>query len=241
MADADTAAGRRGAPNVAIIGQLLGEPARLAMLQALMSGRALTAGELARVASIAPPTASAHLTRLVEAGLVVVQRQGRHRYHRLAGADVADVIERLMSLADRLDATHLVTGPSDPALRRARVCYDHLAGEIAVRFFDRAIAHGWFDAEPLPDETTAVRLTRSGEAAFSALGIDAGAAAAARRPRCRACMDWSERRHHLAGALGARLLDTCLERGWARRGRDSRAVTFLARGERALFAEFRWD
>lgn len=227
-----------GTPNLAIIGQLLGDPARLAMLQALMSGRALTAGELARVASITAQTASAHLTRLVEAGLVTVQRQGRHRYHRLSGADVADAIERLMALADRLDAVHLVTGPSDPALRRARVCYDHLAGELAVRCFELARARDWFDEHVLPDETTAVQLTPNGAAALSRAGIDVGAAADSRRPACRACMDWSERRHHLAGTLGARLLIHCLERGWARRVSDSRAVKFDRRGEQALLAVF---
>ena len=238
MSECGTPEPTRGAPNVAILGRLIGDPARLAMLQALMDGRALTAGELARVARIAPPTASAHLARLVDTGLVAVERQGRHRYHRLGGADVADALERLMTLADRLDATHLATGPSDPALRRARVCYDHLAGEIAVRFFERAIGHGWFETGPPADETTAVRLTEAGEAGFAALDIETRAPSGSRRARCRACMDWSERRHHLAGALGARLLDACLERGWVRRTGQSRAVAFGARGERALFAAF---
>lgn len=230
--------GQRGTPNLAIIGQLLGDPARLAMLQALMSGRALTATELAGVARIAASSASAHLARLVDAGLLIVQRQGRHRYHRLAGSDVADLLERLMSLADRLDATHLVTGPADPALRRARVCYDHLAGDVAVRFFEAAAEHGWFESQTLPDETTTVAATPLGLDGLSRLGVDVAVPRDTRRPTCRACMDWSERRHHLAGTFGARLLDLCLSRGWARRTADSRAIVFRAQGERALFAVF---
>ncbi len=229
----------RGTPNLAIIGELLGNPARLAMLQSLMSGRALTAGELARVASVSAPTASEHLARLTEARLLEVQRQGRHRYYRLAGRDVAETIERLMSLADRIDATHLVTGPADPALRRARACYDHLAGDLAVRFFDAAVDRGWFDARPVHDETTTVVLTDVGARGLTALGVDV--APDRGRAPCRACMDWSERRHHLAGTLGARLLTHCLARGWGRRAGTSRAVTFDARGERALLAPFAGD
>lgn len=135
-----------------------------------------------------------------------------------------------------------MTGPSDPALRRSRVCYDHLAGELAVRFFSTAMSHGWFDAQHLPDESTSVRLLPIGREGLARLGIDADLTADpvanTRRPGCRACMDWSERRHHLAGTIGARLLTHCLQRGWAVRAPDSRAVVFRKRGERALFEAF---
>lgn len=225
-------------PNIAIIGQLLGDPARIAMLQALMSGRALTATELANSAAITPQTASTHLAKLTEANLLVVQRHGRHRYHRLANSEVADLIEKLMNVADRIGARHLVTGPKDPAMRRCRVCYDHLAGATAVRFFAAAVKNCWLESHTLPDESTTVTPTGAGLEGLARLGVDVTASATGSRPLSRACMDWSERRHHLAGVLGTRLLDSCLEQRWATRTKESRVLLFTARGERALFEVF---
>ena len=221
-------------PDVVRVARLLGDPTRVAMLLALMDGRALTATELADAAGVSRPTASAHLAGLVAAGLLAVHRQGRHRYHRLAGADVAGLLERMTDLAARADPPAPVTGPRDPALRRSRVCYDHLAGHLAVTFFDRAVAHGWLEVRPEADERTAVALTGPGAEALGARGIDVELVARGRRPACLACMDWSERRHHLAGALGAAVLELCLARRWARRVAGSRAVTFGAAGARAF-------
>jgi DNA-binding transcriptional ArsR family regulator len=211
-------------PNIAAIAALLGDPARANMLTALMQGQALTATELAQEAGVALSTASGHLGKLQDAGLVGIEKQGRHRYFRLSGTDVADVLEGLMGVAARTGHLRLRTGPRDPELRRARVCYDHLAGDAAVRMYDRLQATGM-----LAGTSAALRLTRDGERFFAACGIDVGAIDG-RRPLCRACLDWSERRHHLAGSLGAALLDHIYARGWAKRVPHSRVVTFTKAG-----------
>ena len=221
-------------PDVVRVARLLGDPTRATMLFALMDDRARTATELADAAGISRPTASAHLAALVESGLLVVHRQGRHRYHRLGGTDVAELLERLTDLAARTGHRPLVAGPRDPALRRARVCYDHLAGHHAVVLFERAVDRGWLDVRPAADERTLVTLTEAGADAFGARGIDIDAVRHGRRPPCLACMDWSERRHHLAGGLGSAVLELCLKKRWARRTADSRAVVFGPAGERAF-------
>ena len=224
-------------PDVAAVARTLGDPARASMLLALLEGRALTATELADAAGVARPTASEHLARLVGAGLVVVHRQGRHRYHRLAGADVAALLERLAVVAERAagDApARTVTGPRDPAMRRARVCYDHLAGALAVEFFDGAVARGWLEVRPGAEERTVATLTPEGTTALGARGLDVETIGSGRRPPCLACMDWSERRHHAAGALGSAVLALCLRRRWARRVAGSRTVRFGRIGERAF-------
>jgi DNA-binding transcriptional ArsR family regulator len=212
-------------PNIAAIAALLGDPARANMLTALMHGQALTATELAQEAGVVLSTASGHLGKLQEASLVDIEKQGRHRYFRLSGADVASVLEGLMGVAARTGHLRVRTGPRDPELRRARVCYDHLAGDAAVRMYDRLQAAGMIAAAG-----GVLRLTKAGERFFSALGVDLDAAANGRRPLCRACLDWSERRHHLAGALGAALLDYIYDRGWAKRVPNSRVVTFTKAG-----------
>jgi len=212
-------------PNIAAIAALVGDPARANMLTALMHGQALTATELAQEAGVMLSTASGHLGKLQDAGLVDIEKQGRHRYFRLSGADVAGVLEGLMGVAARTGHLRVRTGPRDPELRRARVCYDHLAGDAAVRMYERLQAAGMIAATG-----GMLRLTKAGERFFSALGIDVDAFANRRRPLCRACLDWSERRHHLAGALGAALLDHIYDRGWARRAANSRVVTFTKSG-----------
>jgi DNA-binding transcriptional ArsR family regulator len=212
-------------PNIAAIAALLGDPARANMLTALMHGQALTATELAQEAGVELSTASGHLGKLKDASLVDIEKQGRHRYFRLSGADVASVLEGLMGVAARTGHLRLRTGPRDPELRRARVCYDHLAGDAAVRMYDRLQAAGMIAAAG-----GVLRLTKAGERFFSALGIDLEAAANGRRPLCRACLDWSERRHHLAGALGAVLLNHIYDRGWAKRAANSRVVSFTNAG-----------
>ena len=217
------------------IASLAGDPARAAMLHALMDGRALTASELAQAAGIAPQTASGHLARLADAHLVAVTKQGRHRYHRLASADVARMMESIMQVASDLEDRRrtVVTGPRDKALRAARTCYDHLAGQLGVALADGLAAGGHVE---LSDEAGLV--TEKGIALFDEIGIDVAALSAVRGRRarvlCRPCLDWSERRPHLAGALGAALCTRGFEDGWIRRVEGTRAVTVTRKGEHVL-------
>lgn len=215
----------REGPDIASLAALLGDPARAAMLSALMGGQALTAGELAAEAGITAQTASAHLARLAEAGLVVREVQGRHRYGRLAGPEVAEALEGLMGLAARTGRLRTRPGPRDEAMRQARVCYDHLAGSLGVRLHDALVEGGALQAAP-----EGLALTPEGRAWLAVQGVDVGALEGRGRPLCRTRLDWSERRHHLAGSVGAVLLDLVLARGWARRDPRSRAVLFGAAG-----------
>ncbi len=190
---------------------LMGDPARAAMLQALLGGEALTAGELARIAGIGAPAASAHLARLVEGGMVTVHPQGRHRYHRLASEEVAAAIETLGGLAAS------VTPPRRPwphgeGFRTARLCYDHLAGRLGVALHAALTGRGW-----IAPAAGGWATTPAGESGLEALGVDVAAARGARRFACD-CMDWSERRPHLAGGLGREIATCCLRQGWVRRG-----------------------
>ena len=219
-------------PSIAQIAALAGDPARANMLSALMSGKALTASELANEAGITAQTASSHLAKLEAGSLIAAVKQGRHRYFRLSGADVAEMLEAMMGVAAR--AGHLRTrpGPSDPVIRKARVCYDHLAGEMGVALFDALVKRG-----RLAVRGGELRLTRKGEAFAREFGIDLEALRALRRPLCRSCLDWSMRRSHLAGGLGAAFLDGFYARGWAARDPASRAVIFTRNGE-TKFAHF---
>jgi DNA-binding transcriptional ArsR family regulator len=220
-------------PDIAAIAGLIGDRARAAILMGLMAGRALTATELARAAGVSKQTASSHLAKLADARLVLVERAGRHRYFRLADPHVGAVLEDLMGLAARVGAVQVAPGPADPALRKARMCYDHLAGELGVLVFDGLRQRGFLSAHG--GELT---LTAPGERFCRGLDIDAAELARGRRPMCLACLDWSIRRHHLAGALGAAILSRCFALGWARRVRGSRVVSFSAPGERSLRARF---
>lgn len=194
------------------VAALIGDPARANMLVALMDGRALTVTELAGVAGVTMQTASGHLARLSEAGLTSTASQGRHRYVRLAGPEVSQVLESLMTLAQHTGSVPVRTGPNDSALRTARVCYDHLAGEHAVRFHDMLV-----DEQFIVEGSSAV-LTPAGKDYFLGLGIDVYELGRGRRQLCRACLDWSERRSHLGGALGAAFLAKLFESGIASRG-----------------------
>ena len=182
-----------------MVASLVGDPARANMLTALMTGRALTASELAQEAGVTPQTASSHLAKLEAGGLIEPEKQGRHRYYRLTGPDVAGVLEGLAGLAARAGHMRVRTGPKDPALRRARICYDHLAGDLGVQMLDSMKKQRLVRAEQAGDRTDRRRPALHGEG----LQIDADALAHPRRPVCKACLDWSERRHHLAGTLGA--------------------------------------
>lgn len=220
-----------------------GDPARARMLQALMDGRALTAGELARAASITPQTASGHLARMVGLGLLRVEKQGKHRYHRLAHASVAHMLESLMQVATQVlpAAKPVSVGPREAALRTARTCYDHLAGRLGVALADSLSAAGHI---AIGEETA--DLTPQGLAFLADLGLDAERLAlrnGARSGRvlCRPCLDWSERRPHLAGVVGATLCTHAFEAGWIRRVPDSRAVHVTPRGARIFRDRFRLD
>jgi DNA-binding transcriptional ArsR family regulator len=196
---------------------LVGDPARAAMLAALMDGRALTAGELATIAGIAAPTASGHLAKLTAAGLLAVERQGRHRYHRLASPGVARMLEGLMAVAEIARPNRLPTGPRDAAMRAARTCYDHLAGQLAVALADAMVARGVLELGP-----DGGAVTPAGLVFLETLGI-ALPRPGGGRVFCRPCLDWSERRPHVAGQVGAALCTRCLDLGWVRRRRDGEA------------------
>lgn len=216
-------------PDIALIGALIGDPARANMLTLLMSGRAHTASELAAEAGVTAQTASGHLAKLADAGLLALRKQGRHKYFTLADDDVAHVLEAIMGLAARRGHGRTRVGPRDPAMRKARVCYDHLAGDMGVRIYDTLTSHGHIAGDAL---------TAAGAAFMTEFGVDIAGLATRRRPLCRTCLDWSERRTHLAGALGAACLTRIYELGWARRLPGSRAVMFSKDGERFFAAVF---
>ena len=226
----------KAGPDIAMIAALVGDPARSNMLTALMTGRALTASELAHQAGVTPQTASSHLSKLEAGGLVEQEKQGRHRYFRLSDPDVASVLEGLEGLAARAGHMRMRTGPKDPALRHARVCYDHLAGDLGVQMLD-----SMKQQRLLRQRKQDIELTAEGERFLTdTLQISADALAHPRRPLCRACLDWSERRHHLAGTLGAALLTRFTELKWAMRdpAPGSRVVNFTRNGEKRFSALF---
>lgn len=210
---------------MAMIAALVGDPARSNMLTALMSGRALTASELAQEAGITPQTASSHLAKLEAGHLVIPEKQGRHRYYRLTGPDVAAVLEGLMGLAARAGHLRVRTGPADPGLRRARVCYDHLAGDFGVRMLDSMT-----EKKLLRLQKGNVTITPDGVNFITSMGIDLSVLDSSRRPLCKTCLDWSVRRSHLAGALGAAILARFYELKWAKREPGNRVVTFTPKG-----------
>lgn len=214
-------------PDLAGIASLVGDPARANMLAALMDGGSLTASELALEAGVTGPTASSHLGKLLDGGLLSLSAQGRHRYYALSGTQVAAMLEAIMGVAASVGPRRARPGPRDETMREARVCYDHLAGRQAVAMLDGFLARGI-----LVGEGGGLKLGTAAPAYFAALGIDTATSGASRRPVCRACLDWSVRRSHLAGAVGAAILEKILAEGWARRQEGGRAVIFTPRGRR---------
>lgn len=212
-------------PDIAHIAALIGDPARANMLTALMSGKALTVSELAEEAGVTLQTASSHLSKLREGGLLRPRKQGRHKYFALASDEVAHVLEGLMGLAAGSGYLRKRTGPRDAELRQARVCYNHLAGDMGTQMFDSLIAQGYlaFDGEDL-------ELTKKGVAFATDFEIDIQGLRKARAPVCRECLDWSERRSHLAGSLGRAFLSRFEELSWAKRDQKTRVVTFSRNG-----------
>ncbi|WP_299838382.1 winged helix-turn-helix domain-containing protein [uncultured Paracoccus sp.] len=223
----------KSGPDIARIAALIGDPARANMLTALMSGKALTATELAVEAGVTPQTASSHLARLTEGGLLRQQKQGRHKYLSLAGDEVGRLLELLMGVAAGAGHLRSRTGPADPALRHARVCYSHLAGDLGTQLFDALLVQGI-----IARQGEALRLTEAGRGFAAGFGIDIAALSVGRAPLCRECLDWSERRAHLAGSFGRAILSRIEALGWASRQDDSRALRFSPAGEQAFRAQF---
>lgn len=220
-------------PNIAHVASLIGEPTRAKMMIALMSGKALTATELAVEADISSSTASSHLTKLVNSELLMVRKQGRHKYFQIGSQEVAALIESLLNISSRIQTNEITTGPSDKALRKSRVCYDHLAGELAVNLMDELLAKDFFILN-----TSDMQLSELGQQFFKSLGFDATEFRQQKRPICKACLDWSERRDHLAGVLGQWILNDLFNRGWAIRALDSRVVTFTPSGLRKFKQQY---
>ncbi len=212
-------------PDIAHVAALIGDPARANMLTALMSGKALTVSELAEEAGVTIQTASSHLSKLDDGGLLRPRKQGRHKYFSLAGDEVAHVLEGLMGLAAGSGHLRKRTGPKDAALRQARVCYNHLAGDMGTQMFDSLMNNGHItlDGEDLV-------LTEKGAAFAIEFEIDLGTLRDARAPLCRECLDWSERRSHLAGSLGRAFLTRFEELAWAKRDQKTRVVAFSQNG-----------
>jgi DNA-binding transcriptional ArsR family regulator len=218
-------------PDISRVAALIGNPACANMLMALMPGPALTVTELAGEAGLGLSAVSSHLSRLERAGLVAVERQGRHRYFRLANSDVVTALEGLLPLAARAGHLRTRVGPRDPELKRARSCYDHLAGAFAVQIFDSLMVRNLLD-----QRGEAVRMTERGRRFFAERGIDLEILEGGRRLLCGKCLDWSERRSHLRGALGACLFQHMLAHKWAVRSRASRVVMFPKGGEQKIRA-----
>lgn len=215
--------------DIAPVAALMADPTRATMLSALLSGRALAAGELARLAGVSAPTASAHLAKLLDGGLVEAVKQGRHRYYRLSGHEIAEVLETLARISARPAVRSLRQSRLARQLEEARTCYDHLAGKAGVALLDGMVRQGFLAGG---------ELTASGEEALKGLGVDVDAARSSRRRFAPDCLDWTERRSHLGGALGAALTSVLLEEGWLVRGRAPRSVLVTEKGRQGLEATF---
>lgn len=213
----------------------IAEPARARILCCLMDGHARTSTELATVAEVSPSTTSVHLSKLKQQNLVKLMAQGKHRYYQLASAEVATALEALLALAGVTKARFV---PNTPArLRHARTCYDHMAGTVAVQIHDCMMERGWL--RPSASDDPAYSLSEAGQNGLQEIGVDVGATLKLRRRFACSCLDWSERRPHLGGALGAALLSLMLQRGWVERDLDSRALSISKQGGQALQKAFR--
>lgn len=216
-------------PDISLPAAMMGDPARANMLMALMSGMHLTATELANEAGVTPATASVHLAKLTDSGMIVPTKQGRHKYFCIADADVAHAIEALIILSSRAGHMRVKPGPKNEEMRVARSCYDHLAGKAAVQLFE-----AWVENGVLAWDHDIITLTKSGRTFLTTRGIAVDQLEKRKRPLCRSCIDWSERRHHFGGAVGAAILSYALNAGWVARNGTSRALSFQANGEEAF-------
>jgi len=220
-------------PAVSEVAALVGNPARANILMALANGQALTATELAYVAGVSPQTASEHLARLTQANLLSLTRQGRHSYFRLASPKVAHMIEGIMVVAADGPQRYRPRWNGDDQLRTARTCYDHIAGRLGV-----ALTDALTDRRHIVLTEDGGMVTRAGEKFFADFGIPLAEAKEGRRTFCRPCLDWSERRPHLAGAIGAAIADRCFDLGWITRIRDSRALKISIKGKSGFYELF---
>ncbi|HWI27194.1 MAG TPA: helix-turn-helix transcriptional regulator [Stellaceae bacterium] len=216
-------------PRLAEIAALVGDPARANILTALLDGRALTASELAYFAGVSPQTTSGHLSKLTQSHLLSLQKQGRHRYYRLATPQVGRMIEGIMEVAVAAPARYRPPSKVDAELRRARTCYDHFAGLLGVGLADALAERGHLE---LGEE--AGEVTEAGIDFLTGFGLDLAAARQRRRAYCRPCLDWTERRPHIGGAVGAALASRCFDLRWVARQRDSRALIITPAGRRGL-------
>lgn len=213
-------------PDISKVAALMGDPTRSNMLLSLMDGMELTATELAATSNITKQTASSHLTRMVDGGLLSKEVQGRHHYFRLSNGDVAQAIEALLNVAESGVGKRTRTGPKEPALRKSRICYDHLAGEMGVSMYVRMTKNGWIQTT-----NDSLLVTSSGWEALREIGICSDDLPKTLRPQCKTCLDWSMRRHHLAGQIGAEILKRFFDYGWAKRRSGTRIIDFSKRGE----------
>jgi DNA-binding transcriptional ArsR family regulator len=220
-------------PSPAEVAALVGNPARANMLTALLDGRALTAAELAYAGRVAPQTASEHLAKLTEGRLLALAKQGRHSYFRLASPLIGQMLESVMAVAANGPARYQPRWHAGDALRNARTCYDHLAGRLGVALADALVERNHI---ALSEDGGIV--TPEGAEFFLGFAVDISAKSPSRRPFCRPCLDWSERRAHLAGAVGAALAARCFELGWVTRIRDTRAVLVSDKGKRGFSKTF---
>ena len=230
----------RVATDFAAVARLLANPARSTVLDALMAGRPLAAGELARLAGVRPSTISEHLAMLVDGGLVVVVSAGRHRYYRLAGPAVAEALESFALICPTTPVRSLRQAAGARTLRVARTCYDHLAGALGVALLDSLRDRDWLVPDTRGDGTM-LAVTAVGEREFAALGVDVEECRRSRRQFARPCLDWTQRRMHLAGALGAGLATAVRERGWVTRTSVGRGLRITAAGSSGLRAVFAVD
>ncbi len=221
--------------DIAVVASLVGDPARANMLCALLDGRALTATELAAAARVSPQTTSGHLAKLVDANLVRVTRQGRHRYHQLATPQVGQMLEAIMAVAVTGKPRYRPRSPTDAAMRRARTCYDHLAGQLGV-----AVADALQASERVVLGEDGGEITEAGRKFFDTFGVDFSRFKG-RRVFCRACLDWTERRPHIAGIVGAALAARCFDLRWVERTRQSRTLAITPEGARGLRTTFGVD
>ena len=233
---------RRAAPggygaDIAPVAALMADPARAAMLGGLLAGTPLSAGELSQLAGVSPATASAHLARLLDGGLVTVTRQGRHRYYRLAGHEVATVLEAIAQISPVRPVRSLRQSQEAAALAQARTCYDHLAGQAGVELLDALLRAGVLNGNGSGADV-AYEVTAEGAERLAGFGVDVVQVRRSRRRFAGACLDWTQRRPHLNGALGAAVTGRLLELGWIERGPSRRAVKITGPGQDGLAATF---
>ena len=221
-----------------VVASLIGDPSRSLMLAALMSGEALTATELANEASITKQTASSHLSKMLDANLLEVEKQGRHHYYRLANADVAQLLEALMSISAGIGMRKTKPGPKDARMRKARLCYDHLAGEMGVALFDGLVRRDLLSFDYTQKSENQIKLNDKGIMFFNDFGIDTDLLIKAKRPMCRICLDWSARRSHLSGGLGAAILNQFYTKDWVRKSETPRLLIFTQKGAREFKTAF---